>query len=112
MFLLPTTSPRQPCLFLPPADKILQCDREISELLEDKVRLFADILALQSCSEDGPLSCVNPRTLFRTESSDTPQGEKLIQEAVKEGSKLLHSRDTPHLGSSLLPPMRGCRRYK
>nr|XP_028564799.1 rho guanine nucleotide exchange factor 2 isoform X2 [Podarcis muralis] len=65
-------------------DKILQCDREISELLEDKVRLFADILALQSCSEDGPLSCVNPRTLFRTESSDTPQGEKLIQEAVKE----------------------------
>ncbi|KAL8183954.1 UNVERIFIED_CONTAM: Rho guanine nucleotide exchange factor 2, partial [Gekko kuhli] len=65
-------------------DKIQQRDREIAELLEDKVGLFADILALQSCSVDGPLPSVNSRTLFRTESSDTPHGEKLIQEAIKE----------------------------
>ncbi|XP_061462822.1 rho guanine nucleotide exchange factor 2 isoform X2 [Rhineura floridana] len=65
-------------------DKIQQHDREIAELLEEKVGLFRDILLLQSSSEDGPLSCVNPRTLFRTESSDTPHGEKLIQEAIKE----------------------------
>ncbi|XP_053134399.1 rho guanine nucleotide exchange factor 2 isoform X2 [Hemicordylus capensis] len=65
-------------------DRVLQRDREIAELLEDKVGLFTDILALQSSGEDGPLPAVNPRTLFRTESSDTPRGEKLIQEAVKE----------------------------
>uniref|UniRef100_A0A6J0UJ10 Rho guanine nucleotide exchange factor 2 n=1 Tax=Pogona vitticeps TaxID=103695 RepID=A0A6J0UJ10_9SAUR len=65
-------------------DKIQQCDRNITELLEEKVGLFTDILALQSSSEDGPLPCVNPRTLFRTESSDTPYGEKLIQDAIKE----------------------------
>uniref|UniRef100_A0A8D0G552 Rho guanine nucleotide exchange factor 2 n=1 Tax=Sphenodon punctatus TaxID=8508 RepID=A0A8D0G552_SPHPU len=65
-------------------DKIQQCDREIAELLEDKVGLFADILRLQSSNEDPPLSCVNSRTLFRTESSDTPRGEKLIYEAIRE----------------------------
>ncbi|XP_077183009.1 rho guanine nucleotide exchange factor 2 isoform X2 [Paroedura picta] len=65
-------------------DKIQQRDQEITALLEDKVGLFADILALQNCSVDGPLPCVNSRTLFRTESSDTPHGEKLIQEAIKE----------------------------
>lgn len=57
--------------------------------------LFADILALQSGSEDGPLPCLNPRTLFRSESSDTPQGEKLIQEAIKEGGVLLGSQLPP-----------------
>ncbi|KAJ7307438.1 hypothetical protein JRQ81_009457 [Phrynocephalus forsythii] len=65
-------------------DKIQQCDRSIAELLEEKVGLFTDIVALQSGSEDGSVACVNPRTLFRTESSDTPQGEKLIQDAIKE----------------------------
>uniref|UniRef100_A0A8D0C4E5 Rho guanine nucleotide exchange factor 2 n=1 Tax=Salvator merianae TaxID=96440 RepID=A0A8D0C4E5_SALMN len=65
-------------------DKIHQRDQEITELLEEKVGLFADIMALQSAPEDAPVAPVNPRTLFRTESSDTPHGEKLIQEAIKE----------------------------
>ncbi|XP_048369759.1 rho guanine nucleotide exchange factor 2 isoform X3 [Sphaerodactylus townsendi] len=65
-------------------DKIQQRDREITGLLEDKVGLFADILALQSGSVDSPLPCMNSRTLFRAESSDTPHGEKLIQEAIRE----------------------------
>ncbi|XP_054847377.1 rho guanine nucleotide exchange factor 2 isoform X2 [Eublepharis macularius] len=65
-------------------DKIQKQDHAIAELLEEKVGLFADILTLQSGGVDGPLPCVNSRTLFRTESSDTPHGEKLIQEAIKE----------------------------
>uniref|UniRef100_A0A8D2JFU1 Rho guanine nucleotide exchange factor 2 n=1 Tax=Varanus komodoensis TaxID=61221 RepID=A0A8D2JFU1_VARKO len=67
-------------------DKLQQRDREIAELLEEKVGLFADVLALQSGGENGPLPGVSPRTLFRTESADIPRGEKLIQEAIKEGS--------------------------
>uniref|UniRef100_A0A8D2KVK3 Rho guanine nucleotide exchange factor 2 n=1 Tax=Varanus komodoensis TaxID=61221 RepID=A0A8D2KVK3_VARKO len=66
-------------------DKLQQRDREIAELLEEKVGLFADVLALQSGGENGPLPGVSPRTLFRTESADIPRGEKLIQEAIKEG---------------------------
>ncbi|XP_063002175.1 rho guanine nucleotide exchange factor 2 [Elgaria multicarinata webbii] len=65
-------------------DKLQQRDREIAELLDEKVGLFGDILALQSLHENGPSPSVNPRTLFRTESSDSPHGEKLIQDAVKE----------------------------
>ncbi|XP_067328657.1 rho guanine nucleotide exchange factor 2 isoform X3 [Anolis sagrei] len=65
-------------------DKIQQHDREIAELLEQKVGFFAELVALQSGSEEGPASGANPRSLFRTESSDAPHGEKLIQEAVKE----------------------------
>ncbi|XP_044305277.1 rho guanine nucleotide exchange factor 2 isoform X2 [Varanus komodoensis] len=65
-------------------DKLQQRDREIAELLEEKVGLFADVLALQSGGENGPLPGVSPRTLFRTESADIPRGEKLIQEAIKE----------------------------
>ncbi|XP_062820832.1 rho guanine nucleotide exchange factor 2 isoform X2 [Anolis carolinensis] len=65
-------------------DKIQQHDREIAELLEQKVGFFAELVALQSGTEDGPPTGANPRSLFRTESSDAPHAEKLIQEAVKE----------------------------
>ncbi|KAK9391305.1 rho guanine nucleotide exchange factor 2 [Crotalus adamanteus] len=65
-------------------DKIQQCDQEIGVLLKEKAELFADLVALQSGREDGPLPWGNPRTLFRTESSDPPHGEKLVQEAIRE----------------------------
>ncbi|KAM3824607.1 rho guanine nucleotide exchange factor 2 isoform 2-T2 [Vipera latastei] len=65
-------------------DKIQQCDQEIGVLLREKAELFADLLTLQSGRKDGPLPWGNPRTLFRTESSDPPHGEKLVQEAVRE----------------------------
>ncbi|XP_058015825.1 rho guanine nucleotide exchange factor 2 isoform X2 [Ahaetulla prasina] len=65
-------------------DKIQQCDQEIGALLREKTELFADLVALQSGREDSPSPWVNPRTLFRTESSDSLHGEKLIQEAIRE----------------------------
>ncbi|XP_070622763.1 rho guanine nucleotide exchange factor 2 isoform X2 [Erythrolamprus reginae] len=65
-------------------DKIQQCDQEIGVLLREKTELFGDLVALQSGREDSPSPWGNPRVLFRTESSDSLHGEKLIQEAIRE----------------------------
>ncbi|XP_067425514.1 rho guanine nucleotide exchange factor 2 isoform X2 [Emydura macquarii macquarii] len=64
-------------------DQMAQRDREITELLEEKVELFAEMLSLQSGCEDAP-ACPTPRTLFRAESLDGPRGEKLLHEAIRE----------------------------
>ncbi|XP_077116333.1 rho guanine nucleotide exchange factor 2 isoform X1 [Ranitomeya variabilis] len=61
---------------------IQQRDREVADILEDKVTLFAKVLQLQA-GEDTPLGG-NTRKLFRTESTDSYRGEKLISEAIKE----------------------------
>ncbi|CAJ0953298.1 unnamed protein product [Ranitomeya imitator] len=61
---------------------IQQRDREVADILEDKVTLFLKVLQLQS-GEDAPLGG-NTRKLFRTESTDSYRGEKLISEAIKE----------------------------
>uniref|UniRef100_A0A670ZSS6 Rho guanine nucleotide exchange factor 2 n=2 Tax=Pseudonaja textilis TaxID=8673 RepID=A0A670ZSS6_PSETE len=67
-------------------DKIQQCDQEIGVLLREKTELFADLVTLQSGREDSPSPWGNPRSLFRTESSDSLHGEKLIQEGIREGT--------------------------
>ncbi|XP_025929589.1 rho guanine nucleotide exchange factor 2 [Apteryx rowi] len=64
-------------------DRILQHDREIAELLEEKVGLFADMLALASGCED-PSPTLAPRTLFRSDSAEGPRGEKLMHDAIRE----------------------------
>uniref|UniRef100_A0A8C8RIY8 Rho guanine nucleotide exchange factor 2 n=1 Tax=Pelusios castaneus TaxID=367368 RepID=A0A8C8RIY8_9SAUR len=64
-------------------DQMAQRDREITELLEEKVELFTEMLTLQSGCEDAPV-CPNPRTLFRAESLDEPRGEKLLHKAIRE----------------------------
>ncbi|XP_074836908.1 rho guanine nucleotide exchange factor 2 isoform X2 [Carettochelys insculpta] len=64
-------------------DQMAQRDREITELLEEKVGLFAEMLSLQSGAEDPP-ACPNPRTFFRSESLEGPRGEKLLHEAIRE----------------------------
>nr|XP_048684286.1 rho guanine nucleotide exchange factor 2 isoform X2 [Caretta caretta] len=64
-------------------DQMAQRDREITELLEEKVGLFAEMLSLQSGCEDPP-ACPTPRSLFRAESLDGPRGEKLLHEAIRE----------------------------
>uniref|UniRef100_A0A8C0IZS7 Rho guanine nucleotide exchange factor 2 n=1 Tax=Chelonoidis abingdonii TaxID=106734 RepID=A0A8C0IZS7_CHEAB len=65
-------------------DQMAQRDREITELLEEKVGLFAEMLSLQSGCEDPP-ACPTPRTLFQAESLDGPRGEKLLHDAIHEG---------------------------
>ncbi|XP_071970726.1 rho guanine nucleotide exchange factor 2 isoform X3 [Engystomops pustulosus] len=61
---------------------IQQRDREVADILEEKVTLFTKVLQLQA----GEDICVggNTRKLFRTESTDSYRGEKLITEAIKE----------------------------
>ncbi|KAM3918897.1 rho guanine nucleotide exchange factor 2 isoform 2-T2 [Leptodactylus fuscus] len=61
---------------------IQQRDREVADILEEKVTLFTKVLQLQA-GEDVPVSG-NTRKLFRTESTDSYRGEKLITEAIKE----------------------------
>ncbi|XP_053906813.1 rho guanine nucleotide exchange factor 2 isoform X2 [Cuculus canorus] len=64
-------------------DRILQHDRKISALLEEKVGLFADMLALASgCEEPSPT--LAPRALFHSDSADGSRGEKLMHDAIRE----------------------------
>ncbi|NXK45445.1 ARHG2 factor, partial [Chauna torquata] len=66
-------------------DRILQHDRKIAALLEEKVGLFADMLALTSgCEEPSPT--LGPRTLFRSDSAEGSRGEKLMHDAIREGT--------------------------
>ncbi|MEE6491606.1 hypothetical protein FKM82_016289 [Ascaphus truei] len=60
-----------------------QKDREVAELLEEKVALFSKVVQLQA-GEDSPAVGASTRSLFRTESSDSSRGEKLISEAIRE----------------------------
>ncbi|NXW09568.1 ARHG2 factor, partial [Fregetta grallaria] len=66
-------------------DRILQHDRKITALLEEKVGLFADMLALASgCEEPSPT--LAPRTLFHSNSAEGSRGEKLMHDAIREGT--------------------------
>ncbi|XP_067878921.1 rho guanine nucleotide exchange factor 2-like [Heterodontus francisci] len=67
-------------------DEIQQRDRGITELLEEKASLFLQVLQLRA-PEDLALEFSN-RKLFRSESSDCPKGEKLINDALKEVQSL------------------------
>ncbi|XP_040188272.1 rho guanine nucleotide exchange factor 2 isoform X3 [Rana temporaria] len=61
---------------------IQQRDTEVAAIMEEKVTLFSKVLQLQA-GEDAPVMG-NTRKLFRTESTDSYRGEKLITEAIKE----------------------------
>ncbi|KAM4662208.1 rho guanine nucleotide exchange factor 2 isoform 1-T3 [Discoglossus pictus] len=61
---------------------IQQKDREVSELLEEKVTLFSKMVSLQA--DDPPALSANTRSLFRADSTDSYRGEKMINEAIKE----------------------------
>uniref|UniRef100_A0A8B9URE8 Rho/Rac guanine nucleotide exchange factor 2 n=1 Tax=Anas zonorhyncha TaxID=75864 RepID=A0A8B9URE8_9AVES len=65
--------------------RILQHDRKIAALLEEKVGLFADMLALTGgCEEPSPT--LAPRALFRSDSGEGLRGERLLQDAIREGA--------------------------
>ncbi|XP_065509657.1 rho guanine nucleotide exchange factor 2 isoform X2 [Caloenas nicobarica] len=69
-------------------DRIQQHDQQISALLEEKVGLFADMLALASGCEEPPAPLGPPRPLFRSDSPDAAQGEKLLHDAIREVESL------------------------
>ncbi|KAE8588766.1 hypothetical protein XENTR_v10022728 [Xenopus tropicalis] len=63
---------------------IQQKDREVSELLEEKVTLFSKVVQLQAGENSQGPGIGAPRCLFRTDSTDTYRGEKLIGDTIKE----------------------------
>ncbi|NXI40388.1 ARHG2 factor, partial [Galbula dea] len=65
-------------------DRILQHDRKITALLEEKVGLFADMLALASGCEEPSPTLGPPRTLFHSDSLEGSRGEKLMHDAIRE----------------------------
>ncbi|KAI5164841.1 Rho Guanine Nucleotide Exchange Factor 2 [Manis pentadactyla] len=66
--------------------ELQQKDRALVELLQEKVGLFAEMAHFQ-VEEDGssgtPLPTL-PRGLFRSESLESPRGERLLLDAIRE----------------------------
>ncbi|MGH0178183.1 UNVERIFIED_CONTAM: hypothetical protein FKN15_076847 [Acipenser sinensis] len=65
---------------------IQQKDRELVELLQERVSLFSEVLEVQA--GEGVSLCINTRNLFRAETPEAPRGEKLIMEAIREVERL------------------------
>lgn len=66
-----------------PAD-IQQKDREVLELLQERVTLFSDLAEVTGGQEVTlPANC---RNIFRAETPQAPQGEKLLMDAIVEGT--------------------------
>ncbi|XP_045060549.2 rho guanine nucleotide exchange factor 2 isoform X2 [Desmodus rotundus] len=66
--------------------ELQQKDRALVELLQEKVGLFAEMTHFQ-VEDDGssgrPMPTL-PRGLFRSESLESPRGERLLQDAIRE----------------------------
>uniref|UniRef100_A0A2K5JRZ8 Rho guanine nucleotide exchange factor 2 n=1 Tax=Colobus angolensis palliatus TaxID=336983 RepID=A0A2K5JRZ8_COLAP len=68
------------------AVELQQKDRALVELLREKVGLFAEMTHFQA-EEDGGSGMARPtlpRGLFRSESLESPRGERLLQDAIRE----------------------------
>ncbi|XP_048212399.1 rho guanine nucleotide exchange factor 2 isoform X3 [Perognathus longimembris pacificus] len=66
--------------------ELQQKDRALVELLQEKVGLFAEMTHFQA-EEDGSSGMslpTLPRGLFRSESLESPRGERLLQDAIRE----------------------------
>lgn len=66
--------------------ELQQKDRALVELLQEKVGLFAEMTHFQVEENGGcgvPLPTL-PRGLFRSESLESPRGERLLQDAIRE----------------------------
>lgn len=66
--------------------ELQQKDRALVELLQEKVGLFAEMTHFQVEDDSGagvPLPTL-PRGLFRSESLESPRGERLLQDAIRE----------------------------
>lgn len=81
---------------LPPLHRVLTCpvstvelqqkDQALVELLQEKVGLFAEMTHFQVEEDGGGLTLpALPRGLFRSESLESPRGERLLQDAIREG---------------------------
>ncbi|XP_069041048.1 rho guanine nucleotide exchange factor 2 isoform X2 [Lepisosteus oculatus] len=66
---------------------IQQKDREVLELLQERVTLFAEVVEVMA-GQGVVLPPHNCRNLFRADTLEAPQGERLISEAITEVEKL------------------------
>ncbi|XP_072572260.1 rho guanine nucleotide exchange factor 2 isoform X4 [Paramormyrops kingsleyae] len=65
---------------------IQQKDREVLELLQERVTLFSDLAEVTGSQEVTlPANC---RNVFRAETQQAPQGEKLLMDAIVEVDRL------------------------
>lgn len=64
---------------------IQQKDREVLELLQERVTLFSDLAEVMSGQELVlPANC---RNLFRADTPQAPRGEHLLTQAITEGKE-------------------------
>ncbi|KAJ3609073.1 hypothetical protein NHX12_023600 [Muraenolepis orangiensis] len=87
---------------------IQQKDREVLELLQERVTLFWDLAEVTGCCEV-PLP-LNTRNLFRANTAQAPRAEKLLLDAISEVDRLSEQL----LGVSLEIPLSyvsDCRHY-
>jgi len=65
--------------------ELQQKDQALVELLQEKVGLFAEMTHFQVEEDGGGLTLpALPRGLFRSESLESPRGERLLQDAIRE----------------------------
>uniref|UniRef100_A0A8C5CTX1 Rho/rac guanine nucleotide exchange factor (GEF) 2 n=1 Tax=Gadus morhua TaxID=8049 RepID=A0A8C5CTX1_GADMO len=64
---------------------IQQKDREVLELLQERVTLFSDLAELTKSGEKSPNSS-NTRNLFRLDTPHAPHAEKRLTDAISEGT--------------------------
>nr|XP_054596894.1 rho guanine nucleotide exchange factor 2-like isoform X3 [Nothobranchius furzeri] len=72
---------------------IQQKDREVLELLQERVTLFSDLMQVTAREESGEDRCVETRTsccrnLFRADTPHAPKAEQLLLAAIGEVDKL------------------------
>lgn len=69
---------------MPPfAADIQQKDREVLELLQERVTLFSDLAEVMTGQE--VVLPPNSRNLFRADTPQAPRGEQLLTQAITEG---------------------------
>uniref|UniRef100_A0A8C6PD48 Rho/Rac guanine nucleotide exchange factor 2 n=1 Tax=Nothobranchius furzeri TaxID=105023 RepID=A0A8C6PD48_NOTFU len=72
---------------------IQQKDREVLELLQERVTLFSDLMQVTARGESGEDRCVETRTsccrnLFRADTPHAPKAEQLLLAAIGEGEEV------------------------
>uniref|UniRef100_A0AAY5EEC4 Rho guanine nucleotide exchange factor (GEF) 1a n=1 Tax=Electrophorus electricus TaxID=8005 RepID=A0AAY5EEC4_ELEEL len=68
---------------------IQQKDREVLELLQERVTLFSDLAEVMGGHEVMPPP--NSRNLFRADTPQAPRGEQLLTQAVSEGERMTNT---------------------
>ncbi|XP_028650905.1 rho guanine nucleotide exchange factor 1a isoform X2 [Erpetoichthys calabaricus] len=67
-------------------DAIHQKNKDIVELLEERVSLFSEVAMIQA--KNGVNVSLNSRNLFRAETPEAVKGEKILMEAINEVDRL------------------------